>query len=175
MNRPATSTWSGKCGPVRNNSWLASDKDGHKNIDSSLHRIEFVRACGVAKLRRAPKIRVRKTSCLAWPAPALLLVSATLFLLGFQLIQIAMQAVEFLFPSVAIILDPVRGILKGSRCNAAGTPLSGLAAGDKSSVFKDFQMLRDSRHAHFKRLRKLGNRCLARHQMSQNRPPRRIG
>jgi hypothetical protein len=66
-----------------------------------------------------------------------------LLLLGFWPLQIIFEAVELPLPSKAIVLDPVGDVLKAGRMDAAGAPLGSAAAGDQSSVFEDFEVLRD--------------------------------
>src|ERR1700676_92177 len=127
------------------------------------------------KLRGAPRMRVRMSSCLAWPAAELLAVSAMLLLLGLQLTQIVVKAIEFLLPSHTIVLNPVGNILKTRGMDAAGAPLGSAAACDKSSAFKDFEVLRDGGHAHLKRLGKLGDGGFAGHQVRENGSARGIG
>src|ERR1700680_3802942 len=120
------------------------------------------------KLRGAPRMRVRMSSCLAWPAAELLAVSAMLLLLGLQLTQIVVKAIELLFPRHTIVLNPAGNILKTRGMDAAGAPLGSAAACDKSSAFKDFEVLRDGGHAHLKRLGKFGHGGFAGHEVSQN-------
>src|SRR6202790_3583881 len=118
--------------------------------------------------RGAPKIRARLSSCLTWPAAELLVASAMFLLLGLQPTQIVVQAVELLLPRHTIVLDPVGDVLKTGGMDAAGAPLGSAAAGEKPSVFKDFEVLRDGGHAHLKRLGKFGHGGFAGHEVSQN-------
>ena len=82
-------------------------------------------------------MRVSMSSGLAWPVAELLVASAMLLLLGLRPYQIVFEAVELVLPSQAIVLDPVGNVPKTGRMDAAGAPLGGAAANDKSSVFKD--------------------------------------
>src|SRR5580698_8375257 len=64
------------------------------------------------RLRGAPKMRARISSCLACPAAELLPASAMPLLLGFHLSQIVLQTVKPLLPRHPVLLNPIGNLLE---------------------------------------------------------------
>src|SRR5438128_1322632 len=71
------------------------------------------------------------------------LVAAMLSLLGLELAQVVVQAIEALIPETPIVLHPVGDLLQRTRVQPAGAPLRLAAAGDQARALQNLQMLGD--------------------------------
>src|SRR6266496_2980680 len=65
-----------------------------------------------------------------------------------QLAQVVVQASEALLPETPIVLQPVRGVLEGTRLEPAGPPLRLATARDQTGVLQHLQVLGDRGKAH---------------------------
>src|SRR5208283_4514109 len=83
------------------------------------------------------------------------------FLLGLQLFQIFVQPVKALFPKLAILLDPLLGLLhrRGLQFQRMHPAFSSPV--DQSGLFQHAQMLRDRRQRHGIRPRQVGDAPVA--------------
>src|SRR5712671_1549908 len=92
--------------------------------------------------RGASKMRVMTSSRSRTSASMLVLVSIFL-LLSLQFVQVILQAIEALFPEMAIMLEPVGGILQRTGFEPAGPPLRLAATRNKARVLEHLEMLGD--------------------------------
>src|ERR1700734_4110285 len=90
------------------------------------------------RLRGAPKMRVKRSSCGACPVAELFVVSAMflLLVLGLHFGEVIVKSVEPLLPGHTVVLHPVGYVLERSSRDAAGPPLSRTRARDQSRALK---------------------------------------
>src|SRR3989442_16014184 len=93
----------------------------------------------------------------------------------FQLAKIASRAVESFSQKRAIVLQPARGVLEGTRLEPAGPPLRLATARDQTGVLQHLEVLGDRGKAHREGLGQLRDRGLARAEASKDRAPGGIG
>src|ERR1700728_4033692 len=103
------------------------------------------------------------------------LLAATLVLLGFQPVQIVVEAIETVGPETAIVLDPAGYVPERAGVELAREPLRFAAAGDQAGAFEDFQVLGNGREGHFEGLSQLGDRRFAGGKFGEDRAPSGIG
>src|SRR5271166_5421734 len=105
---------------------------------------------------------------------AVLMFASTALLLALQFLQVALEAVEALFPEDAVVLQPVGRTLERARFQPAWAPLCLTAAGDQAGVLQHLEVLGDRGEAHVERFGQFGDRGLAGGQPCQDRPARRV-
>jgi hypothetical protein len=104
-----------------------------------------------------------------------LFFSGIFFLLCLNFLQVIVEAIEGLFPELAIALEPMGGILEGLDFEATGTPLGLPAAGDQAGVLEDFQVLGDCWESHLERPGEVVDRGFAAAEMGEDGTARGIG
>src|SRR5688572_33095570 len=67
--------------------------------------------------------------------------------LGFHLLEVAVEAVEPCLPNMAVAFSPVRHFLERRRLDAAGSPLRLAAARDEPGAFQHAEVLGYGGHA----------------------------
>src|SRR5581483_4296559 len=96
-------------------------------------------------------------------------------LLGLELAQIGVEAVEALLPEPAIALEPFVDFLERQRLDAAGPPLRLAAAADQPGALEHLEMLGDGGAADVEWRGELGDRGLPQRQAGEDRPARGVG
>src|SRR5437868_9763578 len=81
------------------------------------------------------------------------LLAPMLFLLGLQLAQIIVEAIEALLPESAIAVDPIRDFFEADRLEPARPPLRVAAARDQAGALQHLQVLGHGGGGHGKGLR----------------------
>ena len=105
-----------------------------------------------------------------------LFVFASIFLLlCLQGLKIAIQAVETLFPELAVLLDKIGGLVQRRRIELAGPPLRLAAARDQAGALQHLEVLGDRGRGHLEWRGELGDRSLARGESRQDRTAGWIG
>src|SRR5438128_3403304 len=120
--------------------------------------------------RGASKIRVMTSSRCA-DATSALALAVIVLLARLQLAEIIVQAIEALLPEVAVVLQPVGGVLERPRLEPAGPPLGLAAARDQAGSLQHLEMLGHGRKAHLEGLGQLRDRSLARGEAGEDRAP----
>src|SRR5947208_17115492 len=101
---------------------------------------------------------------------------APLFLvLGLQLVEQCVQALERGLPEPAVALQPLRSIGEPLGLEPAGPALGIAAARDQAGTLQHLEMLGDRRLAHRERATELRHRCLARRESREDRATGWIG
>ena len=80
-----------------------------------------------------------------------LFFSGIFFLRCLKFLQVVVEAIEALFPELAIAFKVLGDVFEGLGLEAAGTPLGVAGAGDEAGVLKDFQVLGDCGESHLER------------------------
>src|SRR5688500_8453060 len=127
--------------------------------------------------RGASNTRVITSSRL--PAPdalsTALSFAAMQFLLGLNLTEVLVQAIEAQLPHAAITLHPIGDVLEGRQGELTGTPLRLAPARDEARALEHLEVLRDSGQAHVEGLSQFRHGALARRQAGEDRAPSRVG
>src|SRR5580704_18330758 len=105
----------------------------------------------------------------------LVLLFTVLGILGLQLFQIDVEAVETLVEKAAVVFQPFVDAFERLRLDAAGPPLRRAAAGDQAGAFQHLEMLRNRRKAHGEGFCQLRYRGLAQSQARQDGAPGGVG
>src|SRR5579859_8029527 len=90
--------------------------------------------------RGASKMRVMTTSRSARLVSSLLL-AAMFLLLGLNLTEIIVEAIQTLLPETAIVRDPVGDVLERPGLKSAGAPLGLPTPGDKAGPLQHLEVL----------------------------------
>ena len=101
--------------------------------------------------------------------------SAVLGLLGLQLLQVGLQAIQPLVPKPAIAFQPVVDGPQAVGRDAARAPLRLPPARDQPGPLQHLEVLGDGRQADVEGFRQLRHRRLAERQPRQDRPAGRVG
>src|SRR5882762_2358366 len=143
---------------------------------SSLSVSDFqTRATGASKVRSTTSGSSFVTT-LSFAAISLLLALNFLHLvLALQLLEVAAQPVEALFPVAPVVLDPVGDVLERIRLEPAGPPLRLAAALDQARALEHLQVLGDRGKADLEGLGQLHDRGFAGGEACEDRAPRGIG
>src|SRR2546421_9012385 len=80
------------------------------------------------------------------------LLAAMLFLLGLQLAQVIVEAIEALFPEPPIALEPIGDFLEPDRLEPARPPLRLAAARDQAGALRHLEGLGDGGQGHIEGL-----------------------
>src|SRR5439155_18950828 len=104
-----------------------------------------------------------------------LLPAGMALLLFLQLLQMLFQTIEALLPEIAVVFQPVDGVLERISRKAARPPLRLAATHNQASALQHLKVLGDCGKAHREWFGERGDRSLARGQASQDRAPCRIG
>src|SRR5205814_6372294 len=99
------------------------------------------------RLRGASKMRVMVSSRSDASVAPLLLAPIGLLLL-LHLAQIFLEAIETLLPKTAIVLDPLRSVLEGTRFQPTRTPLRLAPACNQTRALQHLKMLGDRGQPH---------------------------
>jgi hypothetical protein len=92
-----------------------------------------------------------------------------------QALQVVFEAVEALFPELAVFVDPPGGFAEGVGFEFAGTPLGFTASGDEAGALEDAEVFRYGGHAHFEGLGQLGDGGFAEGEAREDGAPGGIG
>src|SRR6516164_6174181 len=125
-------------------------------------------------MRGASKIRVTTSSCSAERSAASA-VMAIRPLPALKFAKIRVETIKAVVPEMAVVLEPLGGVLEWPRLEPAGPPLRSAAARDQPGALQHLQMLGDGGKAHRKGLGELADSGLARGETRQDRATCRIG
>src|SRR5207244_12679122 len=135
----------------------------------SIHALK-TRAHGASKTRSMMSVRSEVVAVAVG-----LVLAAMSPPLPLQLAQVVVHAMEALLPEAPIVLQPVRGVLEGTRLEPAGPPLRLATARDQTGGPQPPEVLGDRGKAHREGLGQLRDRRLARAEASKDRAPGGIG
>jgi len=91
-----------------------------------------------------------------------------------QLLQVAFELVETLFPQGAILQCPVGGLLERRRRDATRAKLAVAPLSDEAGSCENAQMLADGRRTHIERSGQIANGGLALRQPGEDGASRRV-
>src|SRR5262249_54151874 len=100
---------------------------------------------------------------------------SSLLLLGFQLVQQVVEALEVGLPDLTDPLQPFRGLGERLGIDPARPALGVAATRDQARALQNAQVLGDSGLAHCERLSQLHHRCFTRREPIKDRASGRIG